>query len=137
MNDFNYLNERVNTLTGNYNTQQYTGVQQNQIQYNQAYLEQVEQNKIKVCDMLRDLKNEDFKRIACNCMVDELMKILTLPLNAQDRIYFQNELDILRNPQYATTKEDSNFRSAKDLVEEGNNYTKNNQPKGENHRKNS
>ena len=115
----NGLESGMGTVNGQYQQPQ-------QLQQPQISQETIEKFKVQVCTMLQDLYSEDFKRIACNCMADKLIDILTMPLHAQDRIFFQRELSKLQNPN-ATETTQPNFKSAEDLVNNSNKkHNKNN-----------
>jgi hypothetical protein len=83
-------------------------------QHNYNNIETIEKNKRILCTMLNDLHDEQYKKIAINCIVDELKNILQMSLVAQDREFFERKLNALQG----NTKQNESFVSAESLVKE-------------------
>jgi hypothetical protein len=82
--------------------------------YNNAHFQQLEEEKQRVCNMLIDMNNQDYKRVAINCTIDAIRTILNMPIQAQDRIFFQQQMQNLTQPQ--NSEQNNSFKSAEEIV---------------------
>jgi len=110
--DYNRIQEIENAIYNNQNQNQ------NQQNNNTNNHKEVENMKIRVCSMLQDLYSEDYKKIAYNCIIDELSNVLKLSLVAQDRIFFEAEFRKMtgKNVSDKSEKQVNEFKSAESLV---------------------
>ena len=131
MQDFSAQMNRIGSIESQmYNPQQqqqyYQPQQQQYYQHQQQVSEIVEKSKEIVCKMLNDMYAENYKKIALNCIYDELTNILKLPLQAQDRMFFQKEQENLNNASQEPQQQQQQYKTAESLVNKKQHQGKNN-----------